>query len=93
MKIYGGDQTSLVLTEKAKAAYDRTDPIEIHEYFEPGHYARKNSSKWIPGRLVYDITGVLVGHKMTQDELNEFLEEWADTMNELAYEMEGRKDG
>lgn len=31
MKIFGKDKTELVLTEKAQAAYEATDPQEIRE--------------------------------------------------------------
>lgn len=86
MKIYGKDKTELVLTEKAQAAYDATEPLEIREYYQPG---RIINGMYRKGRMLYDMEGVLTGHGLTAEGVNEVLEDWHDDMAELAKAMEG----
>lgn len=86
MKIYGKDETELVLSEKAKAAYDATDPLEIVEYYLPG---RIINQRWVHGRMAYDMKGVFEAKQLTADGVIDFLESWADDMQALSAEMEG----
>jgi len=86
MKIYGQDKTELVLTEKAQAAYEATDPLEIREYYKPGRIV---SQHYVKGRIAYDLEGVLTGKGLTAEGVNEVLEDWWDDMEEVAQAMEG----
>jgi len=93
MKIYGRDTgTQLRLTEKAQAAYDATDPIEIKQYFWHGRMDNSGGYIETPG-IRFDITGTLEYQRLREVEVNQVLEDWYDQMNELAAMMEGGAQG
>ena len=89
MKIYGRDTgTQLRLTEKAQAAYDKTDPITITQYFFVGRMNNVGEYIETPG-IRFDITGVLDRRRLREVEVNQILEDWYDQMQEVAQQMEG----
>ena len=62
-RTYGNERTSLYLTPKAAEVYADSDPLVIVEYdTEEG--------------LRYDITGILEADNLTEEEVNEMLEEF-----------------
>lgn len=69
MKQYGKDKTELSLSQKAQDFYSTCEPLRIHECVNPY------------GEYVYEITGCFEKRGLTEDELNEFLEELSDTMD------------
>ena len=62
MKRYGDTKTALVLSSKAQAAYELSDPVDIYE-IETGD-----------GGTVYNMRGVIEAGSLTGLEVNEMLE-------------------
>ena len=69
-KIYGNEKTHLTLTDKAQSFYNLTDPFGILEYEDE------------EGNYTYSTIKCFERDNMTEDELNIFLEELAEDMEE-----------
>lgn len=71
MKRYGNEKTRLTLTDKAQDFYNMTDFLDIYEYEDS------------EGNCTYSVIGCFERYNMTEDELNVFLEELSEDMQEV----------
>ena len=71
---YGDDKTRLTLSEKAERICSETDPLNIYEL---------DNAEWVDGcEAKYIVTGVIEKAFSNQDELNQYLEEYWDDLED-----------